>query len=184
MVVTSEFEMDFSKAPFSTPDEFREHMKGPMGTQPWANVPGMRSKWFWYDAEKCRCGGIYTFFNMQAVEAYKKSELFKSMWTFPFIKSDTLVVEVHENCAGGELCAEMGVWPSKMEDLSSARLLMPTFDVDVTKVPGGTMDGMRKILAGGATKPWSSVPGLYNKWFTLGPDNKNSGSGFYIFKNK
>jgi hypothetical protein len=37
----------------------------------WANVPGMRGKWFWYDEENCKCGGIYTFFNMQAVEEYK-----------------------------------------------------------------------------------------------------------------
>ena len=64
VIVTSEFEMDFSKAPFKTPAEFREHMKGDYGTKPWANVPGLRSKWFWYDEKNCKCGGVYTFFNM------------------------------------------------------------------------------------------------------------------------
>jgi len=103
--------MNFDNAPFKTPDQFREHMKGDMGCKGWANVPGMRSKWFWYDAEKCRCGGIYTFFNRAAVDEYRKSDLFKSMWSFPFIKPDSLKVKIWENTMGGELTAEMGNWP-------------------------------------------------------------------------
>lgn len=72
--------MDFDKAPFKTPDEFREHMKGDYGCKGWANVPGLRSKWFWYDEKNCKCGGVYTFFNMKAVEDYKKTDTFKGMW--------------------------------------------------------------------------------------------------------
>jgi len=67
-------------------------MKGDWGCKPWANVAGLRSKWFWYDEKNCKCGGVYTFFNMKAVEDYKETDTFKGMWKFPFIKSDTIVV--------------------------------------------------------------------------------------------
>jgi len=140
VVVTSEFEMDFTNAPFTPAAEFREYMTGDMGCMGWANVPGLRSKWFWYDEEKCLCGGIYTFFNMQAVEDYKKTDTFKNMWHFPFIKAETIKIEIHENCAGSELTAEMGDWPvSKggplvFEDLKTAVILWPTFDVDHSKI--------------------------------------------------
>jgi len=166
-------------------------MKGDMGCKNWANVAGLRSKWFWYDEKNCKCGGIYTFFNMEAVEAYKKTEVFKGMWHFPFIKSETIVLEVHENCAGGELTAEMGCWPvSKggplvFDDLKTARLLMPTFTVDHSKMDeklGKGMNKFRNMLSGGATSYWSGVPGLYNKWFTIGPDGADAGTGMYIFK--
>ena len=55
-------------------------MKGDYGTKLWSTVKGMRSKWFWFDEETARCGGVYTFFNWDAVEAYKKSDTFKGMW--------------------------------------------------------------------------------------------------------
>jgi len=31
---------------------------------------------------------------------------------------------------------------------------------------------------------WSEVPGLYNKWFPIGPDSASAGAGMYIFKTK
>lgn len=82
--------MDYDNAPFKNHDQFREHMKGDMGAKGWAKVPGLRSKWFWFDAKTKRCGGIYTFYNMKAVEDYMKSDLYKAMFTFPFIVKGTL----------------------------------------------------------------------------------------------
>jgi len=45
------------------------------------------------------------------------------------------------------------------------------------------MDKFRNMLAGGATKYWSNVPGLYNKWFPIA-EGEESGAGMYIFKTK
>jgi len=72
------------------------------------------------------------------------------------------------------------------EDLKTARLLMPTFDVDCSKLEfeGEGMGKFRGLLASGVTSYWCGVPGLYNKWFTIGPDGANSGAGMYIFKTK
>jgi hypothetical protein len=46
------------------------------------------------------------------------------------------------------------------------------------------MNKFRNMLAGGATSYWSKVPGLYNKWFTIGPNGTDAGTGMYIFKTK
>jgi hypothetical protein len=88
----------------------------------------------------------------------------------------------------------MGNWPVSeggplvFEDLKTARLLYPTFDVDHSKIEGEEMgegmDRFRALLASGVTSYWSGVPGLYNKWFTIGPDGADSGAGMYIFKTK
>jgi len=127
---------------------------------------------------------------MKAVEDYKKTETFKGMWHYPFIKSETIKVEIHENSAGGEFTAEMGQWPvSKggplvFDDLKTARLLYPTFTVDHKKIDkkfGKGMNKFRKMLAG-FPNYWSGIPGLYNKWFTIGPDGADAGAGMYIFK--
>lgn len=62
----------------------------------------MRSKWFWIDEPSMTMGGVYVFNNMQSVEDYKKTPLFKSMWTTPIVDAKTIVIEVHENLAGSE----------------------------------------------------------------------------------
>ena len=46
------------------------------------------------------------------------------------------------------------------------------------------MNKFRNMLSGGATSYWSGVPGLYNKWFTIGPDGADAGTGMYVFKTK
>jgi hypothetical protein len=38
-----------------------------------------------------------------------KTDLFASMHQVPFFKN--VEFEIHENLAGGELCADLGVWP-------------------------------------------------------------------------
>ena len=83
----------------------------------WANVPGLRSKWFWFDSRRARAGAIYTFINKQAWEAYKNSGLYQGVYwnpddeTFVSHENSVPVIEVHENLAGGELTTEMGNWP-------------------------------------------------------------------------
>jgi len=65
-------------------------------------------------------------------------------------------------------------------------LLIPTFDITTYKLPidDKTLDGFRNMMASGITKPWSEVPGLRNKYFTIGPDEMSKGAGFYVFKTK
>ena len=88
-------------------DSFRKHAKSG-AFEPWSHVKGLRSKIFWLHAESNTTGGLYTFFSRRHLEDYMESDLFKSMNHVPFLKN--VRHEIHENLAGGELCADMGVW--------------------------------------------------------------------------
>jgi len=115
-----------------------------------------------------------------------KTDLFASMNLIPFLCNVTF--EVHENLAGGELCADLGVWPESngkglvtAGDLKDACFLIPRFHIKVEVV--GNLDNFRGMLAGGATAPWADVSGLRNKYFTL-YGNDDMGAGFYTFTSK
>jgi hypothetical protein len=71
---------------------------------PWRTVKGLRNKVFWLHEETNSTGGLYTFFNRQALEEYMRSDLWKSMNSVPFLKNTEF--EIHENLQGGELCAD------------------------------------------------------------------------------
>jgi hypothetical protein len=116
-----------------------------------------------------------------------KTDLFASMNHIPFLKN--VKFEIHENLAGGELCADLGVWPvSKgkgpvvQADLAGAFMLEPRFKIKTEVLPNKSMDDFRGMLASGATQPWSTLKGLRNKYFTL--YGNDQGAGFYTFTNK
>ena len=52
------------------------------------------------------------------------------------------------------------------------------------ELPGNGMDKYRALLGSGVTGMWAGVPGLYNKWFPIGPDGANSAAGMYVFRTK
>jgi hypothetical protein len=116
-----------------------------------------------------------------------KTDLFASMNHIPFLKN--VDYEIHENLEGGELCADMGVWPvSKGRgevvrgDLEKAWMLEPRFKIKTKVLPNNSLDDFRGILKAGGTQPWSNVEGLRNKYFTL--YGRKQGAGFYTFTNK
>jgi len=74
----------------------------------WKDIPGLRNKVFWLDREEKTTGGFYTFFTRRHLDEYMKTDLFASMHKVPFLKN--VHHEVHENLAGGELCADLGHW--------------------------------------------------------------------------
>ena len=78
------------------------------GQAPWAEVPGLRSKYFTFNEETQEAGGFYTFFNKQALDDYMNSELFESMGTYPFITQ--LTYKVFEVIPGTELTMDLGDW--------------------------------------------------------------------------
>jgi len=84
VIVTSEFKVINIDAAGA-----RAHMKM-NGCKLWRNVKGLRNKWFWFDEKTMHMGGIYTFYNREAAEAYQKTALYKSMWTTPIIDPSTL----------------------------------------------------------------------------------------------
>jgi hypothetical protein len=86
---------------------FREHAKGG-AFEPWSHIKGLRNKVFWLNPEDHTTGGFYTFFSRHHLECYLKSDLFESMKKVPFMTD--VEFEIHENLAGSELCADIGVW--------------------------------------------------------------------------
>lgn len=55
----------------SKASDIREYMKE--GTKPWADLKGLRSKWFWFDEATMTTGGIYTFYHRKHLMAYMQS---------------------------------------------------------------------------------------------------------------
>lgn len=152
----------------TTYDHFRAHAKTG-AFKPWSTVKGLRNKVFWLHQDSNSTGGLYTFLTRAALDDYMKTELFASMNTVPFFKN--VEFEVHENLAGGELCADLGVWPESNGkgsvlpgDLKDAWMLIPRFHIKPEVV---SLDDFRGMLAGGLTAPWSTLSGLRNKYFTL-----------------
>jgi hypothetical protein len=150
-------------------DHFREHAKKPDSFMPWSHAKGLRNKIFWLHEESNTTGGLYTFTSRYAIDEYMKTDLFASMNQIPFLCN--VKFEVHENLGGGELCADLGVWPASKgngpvtaEDLKDAWMLEPRFHIKPEVCP---LDNFRGMLAGGATAPWADLPGLRNKYFTL-----------------
>jgi len=162
------------------------------GCAEWSGVLGMRSKWFWIDEPSMTMGGVYVFNNMQSVEDYKKTPLFKSMWTTPIVDAKTIVIEVHENLPGGEETHMMEKWPVSVGrmpvcqgDLKNAWMLMPQFRFDFTTNPDvPDAEAMKKMMGNGGTAYWKDIKGLRTKYFTFRPDDNNKGYGFYIFTNR
>lgn len=136
------------------PESFRKHARDG-AFLPWASVKGLRNKIFWFHPESNTTGGLYTFFNREALDEYMKTDLWKSMSKIPFLKNAEF--EIHENLAGGELCADLGTWklskggPVTKGDLKDCWMLEPRFKIDPEVLPNKSMDDFRGMLASGAT---------------------------------
>jgi hypothetical protein len=116
-----------------------------------------------------------------------KSDLFASMHKVPFLKN--VKYEIHENLAGGELCADMGTWNHslglgsvKENNLEDCWMLVPRFKIKKSVLPNKSLDDFRGMLAGGATESWSKIDGLRNKYFTI--FDEKWGAGFYSWTSK
>ena len=106
VVLDVRFTLDFTVIPeMNSLDAYRSWGRGG-GPSPWAEVPGLRSKYFTLNEETNEAGGFYTFFNKEALDVYMKSDLFKSMGTFPFITN--LKYTVLEVIPGTELTMDLG----------------------------------------------------------------------------
>jgi hypothetical protein len=68
------------------PESFRKHARDG-AFLPWASVKGLRNKIFWFHPESNTTGGLYTFFNREALDEYMKTDLWKSMSKIPFLKN-------------------------------------------------------------------------------------------------
>ena len=107
-VLDVRFVLDFTVIPeMNSPEAYRAWGRSG-GQAPWAEVPGLRSKYFTLNEETQEAGGFYTFFNKQALDNYMASDLFKSMGTFPFITE--LTYKTFEVIPGTELTMDLGEW--------------------------------------------------------------------------
>ena len=108
VVLDVRFILDFTVIPEMNNAEAYRNWGRSGGQAPWAEVPGLRSKYFTLNEETNEAGGFYTFFSREALDAYMESDLFKSMETFPFITN--LKCTIFEVIAGTELTMDLGTW--------------------------------------------------------------------------
>jgi len=108
VVLDVRFTLDFTVIPEMNSAEAYRNWGRSGGQAPWAEVPSLRSKYFTLKEETSEAGGFYTFFNLEALDVYMESDLFKSMGTFPFITN--LKYTVYEVIPGTELTMDLGAW--------------------------------------------------------------------------
>ena len=159
----------------------------------WAEVPGLRSKYFTYCKETDTVTGVYLFFTKHAMEAYKSSGLFKAHATFKHFSS--VEAEVHDVMEGTESSMDLGKWsagvkPSRADFDNKAYMLHVRLTCNYKGNPDipneaamryGIIDGPGPNQ--GFPKMWAMVPGLRSKYFTLTEDASLC-SGFYTFFDK
>lgn len=175
----------------ASPDDFRELLKGG-ATDPWADVPGLHTKYFTMTSDEQHGSGIYVFETLDALEQYMSSELFKAFGSYPHIQD--VEINVYDILAGSEVTVDQGTWPSGIafqptrEDVEKAVIFYPRFTVDFNTGVQGMPTTPEEFKASliepfSATVPWSGVPGLLTKYFTFQAET-NVGTGVYIFKSQ
>lgn len=160
------------------------------GTETWAKIPGLRSKFFTLSQDQQDGSGIYIFLSKEDLDNYMESELFKNFGAYPHITQ--LDIKTYRILAGSEETIDMGEWPSgnqkpTRDDIESAVLFYPRFKIDYETGMEGTPSN-HKEFEGALIEPmnfakmWhnSNVPGLRSKYFTINPENK-IGTGVYVF---
>ena len=160
------------------------------GTKAWAQVPGLRSKYFTISRDEQSGSGIYIFLTRAELDKYMQSDLFKSFGSYPHIKD--LDIKLYQVLNGTEITMDMGTWPSGGEkpnrsDIESAVVFYPRFDIKYDTGAEGSPTNSEQF-AGALVEPmmfakmWhnSNVPGLRSKYFTLNED-KTRGTGVYTF---
>ena len=160
------------------------------GTETWAQVPGLRSKFFTLSQDQQAGSGIYIFLSKQDLDAYMESDLFKNFGSFPHITQ--LDIKTYRVLAGSEETIDMGTWPSgnerpTREDIESAVVFYPRFNIDYGIGIEGSPSNHQEFEGAliepmNFAKMWhnSNVPGLRSKYFTINQENK-VGTGVYIF---
>ena len=112
----------------------------------WKNIPGLRSKWFWFDAATAKSGGLYIFLSKKDFEAYQDSDTCKRLEKAPFCKN--LKFEAHSALFCSEQRDGFNIWAKEKgsgfshEDLQSARLLIYTAEISSIADPAhmGSME--------------------------------------------
>ena len=173
----------------TSPAEFKGFCEAG-GTKTWAQVPGLRSKYFTITEDEQHGSGIYTFLTRADIDNYMQSDLFKGFGSFPHIKD--LDIKVYQVLSGSEITMDMGTWPSggdkpNRSDIESAVIFYPTFDIKYDTGAEGSPTTPEQF-AGALIEPmmfakmWhvSNVPWLRSKYFTLNED-KTRGTGVYTF---
>ncbi len=163
------------------------------GTKAWAEISGLRSKYFTLTDDEQNGSGIYIFLTKNDLDKYMSSDLFKSFGDLPHITE--LDVKTYRVLKGSEETVDMVSWPSGnvdpiREDIESAVIFYPRFKVDYNTEIEGTPSNPEEFEGAliepmNFAKMWhnSNVPGLQSKFFTLDETNK-IGTGVYIFTNK
>ena len=82
--------MDYTTNPELTSVDGLKYVLGEGGaTTPWAELPGLRHKYFVYNEETQTCSGVYVFFDKASLDAYMASELFKAQGEYPHVSEVT-----------------------------------------------------------------------------------------------
>ena len=97
--------MDWTKNPdLKSIDDLRGGL-GPGGmTAPWAELPGLRHKYFIWHEETQTCSGVYVFYDDESLKKYMESDLFKAHESFPHVTS--VDAQVKDVMQGTELSIE------------------------------------------------------------------------------
>ena len=160
------------------------------GTETWAKVPGLRSKFFTLSQDQQDGSGIYIFLSKQYIDDYMDSDLFKNFGSFPHITQ--LNIKTYRVLAGSEETIDMDTWVSSnvkptRDDIESAVVFYPRFKIDYATDILGTPSNHQEFEGAliepmNFSKMWhnSNVPGLRSKYFTIDQENK-IGTGVYIF---
>jgi len=77
-------------------------------TTKFADLEGLRGKYFAYDDKIDHCYGFYTFINEESLKKYMESDLFKTQGEAPHIEN--LVYEVQDILEGTERTMDLGSW--------------------------------------------------------------------------
>lgn len=189
------FKIDYNTGVEGCPEnplQFRAYCEAG-GTETWAKVPGLRSKYFTLKQDEQHGSGIYIFLTKRDLDNYVNSDLFKNFGAFPHIIE--IDVKTYRVLKGSEETVDMTPWASgnvtpTREDIESVVIFYPRFNVDYDTGLEGTPSNPEEFEAAliepmNFAKMWhnSNVPGLQSKYFTLGEDAKR-GTGLYIFQNQ
>jgi len=77
-------------------------------TKAFADLEGLRGKYFAYDDKIDHCYGFYTFINEESLKKYMESDLFKKQGEPPHIEK--LTYEVQDILEGTERTMDLGSW--------------------------------------------------------------------------
>lgn len=153
-------------------------------TKAWANLPGLRHKYFCYTTEGDVCSGVYVFYSEKALNDYMESELFKAQGAYPHVKE--VKAEVKDVMPGTEMSIEKTKWahtPPTREDVTAAKMLI----VDLTMNYESGVEGLPTkkeelygFIAAGYPEQFGKLKGLRGKYFAY-DDKIDHCYGFYTF---